>query len=686
MESSLESRHLTPEPFLLPRPKELNAHPASAFRVKSVLARLAAHVDNVIAYDGLGILFRDPSRPSFLQVAYQLGGSTVGKVPALLLNELKEPDIYAMPVTRVMARQEAHAFPPILEMMRLVGAASIMSTPIYREGQQIARLVVSSASPVPYQDEEGQRLESIASNVSDLVAQLIAALTDNRGSFANGLESLLELNNRLVASRRLAEYGPIVADHLHQILPESDYYSLGMRRRDEPTVHVRMYTSPKPEKRLVTSEEVQLRESYHGWVIEHRAPLLLDDIRNGPPVGHRTEMMREQMGIQSVCYLPMLYEDECLGAIGVASRKLAAFRDADLSWFRRAAHQIAVSLRNGLAYDELRASSQRLLAEKRYLEEERELSQTPPDDMVVTSREFTRTIEQASIVAATNATVLILGETGTGKELIARLIHRLSRRANHTLVKLNCAAIPTGLLESDLFGHEKGSFTGAVNRKVGRMELAHEGTLFLDEVGDIPLEIQPKLLRALQENEFERLGSVRTQHVDIRLIAATNRDLSTMVENREFRSDLFYRLNVFPIRVPPLRERLESIEPLAYRFMERYRREMGKSVTRIAASTLQALRAWHWPGNVRELENLIERAVILSTGDVLELSSNDLGQGDMEAASATLEEAEREHIERVLRETQGVIAGPHGAAKKLGLKRTTLQYKIRKLGINRHGS
>ena len=414
MESSLESRHSTPEPYLLPQPKESDALPLSAFRAKSLLARMAAHVDSVIAYDGLGILFRDPSRLTFLQLAYQLGGSTAGKVPALLLNEFEETDIYAMPVTRVMARQEAHAFPPIMEMMRLVGASSIMSTPIDRDGQFIARLVVSSASPVPYQPQEGQRLESIAPKLSDLVAHLIGTLTDNREYLAKSVESLLELNNHLVASQRLVEYGPIIADYLHQILPESDYYSLGMRRRDEQTVHVRMYTAPQLEKRLVASEDVPLRESYHGWVIEHRAPLLLDDTRNSPPLGRRAEMLREQMGIQSVCYLPLLYADECLGAIGVASRRPSAFRNTDLSWFRRAAQQIAVSLRNGLAYDELRASSQRLLAEKRYLEEERELSLTPPDDMVVTSREFTRTVEQASIVAATNASVLILGETGTG--------------------------------------------------------------------------------------------------------------------------------------------------------------------------------------------------------------------------------------------------------------------------------
>jgi len=283
--------------------------------------------------------------------------------------------------------------------------------------------------------------------------------------------------------------------------------------------------------------------------------------------------------------------------------------------------------------------------------------------------------------------VLMLGETGTGKEVIARAIHDLSPRRERTFVKVNCAAIPTGLLESELFGHEKGAFTGAIAQKVGRFELAHRGTLFLDEVGDIPLELQPKLLRVLQEKEFERLGSTRTLKVDVRVVAATNRDLTQMVEDRLFRSDLYYRLNVFPIVVPPLRERAEDIPLLVRYFAQKHARRMDRRIETIPGEEMEALTSYHWPGNVRELENLIERAVILSRGPALHvpLPEDRLSGESASASPVTLEAAEREHILRTLRDTNWVIAGPHGAAARLGMKRTTLQSRMSKLGISRPG-
>jgi transcriptional regulator with GAF, ATPase, and Fis domain len=289
-------------------------------------------------------------------------------------------------------------------------------------------------------------------------------------------------------------------------------------------------------------------------------------------------------------------------------------------------------------------------------------------------------------VAPTDATVLILGETGTGKELIARAIHQLSARHERTFVKLNCAAIPSGLLESELFGHEKGAFTGAITQKIGRLELAHKGTLFLDEVGDLALELQPKLLRALQEKEFERLGSTRTIPVDVRLVVATNRDLAKMVADRQFRSDLYYRLKVFPITTPPLRERAEDIPLLVRHFVDKHARRMNRRIDTIPSDVMQALTRWHWPGNVRELENFLERAVILSQGSVLRAPLTELRMPEEERTASeepTLAAAEREHIIRVLREMDGVIGGPHGAAARLGLKRTTLITKMKKLGIER---
>lgn len=330
------------------------------------------------------------------------------------------------------------------------------------------------------------------------------------------------------------------------------------------------------------------------------------------------------------------------------------------------------------AEEEFRRTAQ----QKEYLEEE---LRTDFTDIVGESSGLKHVLRQVETVAPTEATALILGETGTGKELIARAIHRLSRRHDRTFVRLNCAAIPSGLLESELFGHEKGAFTGAITQKIGRLELAHQGTLFLDEVGDIPLEIQPKLLRALQEKEFERLGSNRTLKVDVRLIAATNRDLDQMVAENQFRKDLFYRLKVFPIRIPALRERKEDIPLLIQYFLHMHARRMDKHIETIPSEAMQALIRWPWPGNIRELENFIERAVILTPGSVLRVPLAELE--DLSAppspTTANLEATEREHILRVLRESKGLISGPTGAAARLGVKRTTLNSKMKKLGIER---
>ncbi len=322
--------------------------------------------------------------------------------------------------------------------------------------------------------------------------------------------------------------------------------------------------------------------------------------------------------------------------------------------------------------------------EKRYLQEE--LTTTHHfDEIVGEAAGLKRVLKQVETVAPTDATVLILGETGTGKELVARAIHQLSPRRNSAFVKLNCSAIPAGLLESELFGHEKGAFTGAIAQKIGRLELAHLGTLFLDEIGDLPLELQPKILRALQEKEFERVGGARTIPVNVRLVAATNRDLAKMVESREFRSDLYYRLKVFPITIPPLRDRTDDIPVLVKYFVDQHSRRMNRRIESIPPDVMRALTKWHWPGNVRELENLIERSVILSPGPELRVPLSELA---LKSAPATgqdeqLHTAEREHILRVLRETKGLISGPAGAAKRLGLKRTTLNSKIKKLGIKR---
>lgn len=396
-------------------------------------------------------------------------------------------------------------------------------------------------------------------------------------------------------------------------------------------------------------------------------------------------------GVQAACHVPLISHDRTLGVLSVASLRENAFTEADAELLEQIASQVAIAVENALAYREIEGLKNKLTEEKLYLEDEIRTAYNF-EEVVGSSPALKRTLKQVETVAPTDSTVLIYGETGTGKELIARAIHNLSARRDHTLVKLNCAAIPTGLLESELFGHERGAFTGAVERRVGRFEVAHKGTLFLDEIGDIPLELQSKLLRVLQEGEFERLGSSRTIKVDVRVIAATNRDLQMMVSEGHFRADLYYRLNVFPVRLPPLRERPEDIPLLVSYFVQKHARRMNKRIETIPSAALAALTRHTWAGNIRELENFIERAVILTRGSELQAPLAELQQ---EAASAdtvainagqtklaSLEENERRHIEEVLRHTKGQLGGRGGAAEILQLPVSTLRSRMKKLRLN----
>jgi formate hydrogenlyase transcriptional activator len=387
-------------------------------------------------------------------------------------------------------------------------------------------------------------------------------------------------------------------------------------------------------------------------------------------------------GLRSGCFLPLISKDRVLGVLALSRFAADPFTQDEIDFLSQVGRQVAVAIDNALAYREIAELQQKLAQEKLYLEDEIR-GEMDFEGIVGQSSALRHVLHMVETVAGSDSTVLLLGETGTGKELIARAIHERSRRKDRTFVKMNCAAIPTGLLESELFGHERGAFTGAISQKVGRLELADRGTLFLDEVGDIPPEIQPKLLRALQEREFERLGSTHTKRVDMRLLAATNRDLEKMVEERQFRSDLFYRLNVFPIRIPPLRERPEDIPLLVRYFAQKHARRMEKQIDTIPAAAMAKLTQWHWPGNIRELENFVERAVILARGTALYFPTDELKSGVAQPAVVAKSSAGgREEIVRVLREANGQVGGPDGAAARLGLKRTTLISRMKKLGIS----
>jgi formate hydrogenlyase transcriptional activator len=428
-----------------------------------------------------------------------------------------------------------------------------------------------------------------------------------------------------------------------------------------------------------------------GYTLTNREPKVLSesDLRKMADCSEMAQRLLNK-GVKSFCSVPLLSHNRMLGSLNVGRFCDTAFTTDEVGLLGQVAQQVAIAVENGLAYRKIDELKEKLSKEKLYLEEEIRTNYNF-EEIIGDSAAIRDTLQKIVIVAPTDSTVLIQGETGTGKELLARAIHNLSARKSRTFVKLNCAAIPTGLLESELFGHERGAFTGAIAQKVGRFELAHGGTLFLDEVGEIPLELQSKFLRVLQEQEFERLGGTKTTKVDVRLVAATNRDLASMVANREFRSDLYYRLNVFPIVNPPLRDRREDVPRLVQHFTQKFARRMNKRIETVPAATMATLSRYHWPGNIRELENFIERAVILSRGSNLDAPLAELERLSAESSAslapvlptATLEEAERDHIRRALEQANWLVGGPSGAAARLGMKRTTLQSRMAKLGIKR---
>jgi len=499
------------------------------------------------------------------------------------------------------------------------------------------------------------------------------------------LRVLLEITNTLVSELDIRDLFPSIIACLRRAVPH-EYSSLVLLvpGTDQLRLHARVFEGG--QEMLQEGATAPIDESPAGKAVESKRAELFDVeslSRYRTPVVLRLV----EAGVRSLCCVPLITPNRVLGTLNAGSTHEHAFAPADVDFLSQVAAQAAIAIENAMAFQEIAELKEQLSKEKLYLEDEIRTDRNF-GEIVGGNQAFKHVLDQVATVAPTDASVLILGETGTGKELIARAIHELSARREHTFVKLNCAAIPTGLLESELFGHERGAFTGAIAQKVGRFELAHHGTLFLDEVGDIPLELQPKLLRALQEHEFERLGGTRTIKVDVRLVAATNRDLAQMIGERQFRTDLYYRLSVFPVSIPPLRERADDVPELVRYFTQKYARRMNKPVETISQQTMDALMRYSWPGNVRELENLIERAVILSRGTTLEIPRSELRPGKEppgadSSTPVTLEDAEREHIRRILEQARWVVGGPHGAAAKLGMKRTTLQSKMKKLGIAR---
>jgi formate hydrogenlyase transcriptional activator len=494
-----------------------------------------------------------------------------------------------------------------------------------------------------------------------------------------GARMLAEIAQATATQRTLEDLYRALARALKPILPfDGIMVTLADLERGKIRIRLGEGEVPAEEARF----EYPLDEFPEGELLRTRTSLVMDDVERES----RWPVWRKRLlavGMRSTIYLPLFSAGRFLGALAAGTRAVGTYATADLRLLEPAAAIVATAVDNALTFEQLTVLKNRLAQEKLNLEEEIR-SERGFHEIVGESKALQRVLEQVRTVAPTDSAVLILGETGTGKELIARALHAMSGRKERAFVKMNCAAIPTGLLESELFGHEKGAFTGAIAQKLGRYELADQGTLFLDEVGDIPLELQPKLLRVLQEKEFERLGSTRTLKVDVRLVAATNQDLDRMILEKKFRSDLFYRLNVFPVRIPSLRGRREDIPPLVRHFVKQASKKLKKDIRSIPSSAMDALTRAPWPGNIRELENFIERAVILSPGSSLSLPAGELAAVEIPSereASNVLQEGERDTILRALRESKWVVSGPEGAAAKLGVKRSTLQYKMKKFGL-----
>ena len=510
-------------------------------------------------------------------------------------------------------------FPIVSDLLRHDGVQSLCVLPLTTAQRRVGAMGLGSVESSAYDAADLEFLRQVAVQVAVAVdnalnSQNTQIYQQELARERDRLHLLLEVNNALVSTLDLHQLLSAISASLRRVM-NHDYASLALY--EPATQQLRLQALDFPQGKGLLQEEMvfPIEGTPSGEVVVTGKPLIISGANLDR---YKTSVSRLFLaeGLHSGCIVPLITANRTLGTLSLSSLRAGVFTQEDVDLLMRVANQVAIAIENALAYREIAELKNKLADEKLYLEEEIRTEYTF-EEIVGESPALKRVLSQVETVATTDSSVLVLGETGTGKEVIARAIHDLSPRRERTFVKVNCAAIPTGLLESELFGHEKGAFTGAIAQKVGRFELAHRGTLFLDEVGDIPLELQPKLLRVLQEKEFERLGSTRTLHVDVRVVAATNRDLTQMVEDRLFRSDLYYRLNVFPIVVPPLRERAEDIPLLVRYFAQKHARRMDRHIETIPAEEMEALTRYHWPGNVRELENLIERAVILSRGPAL---------------------------------------------------------------------
>jgi len=674
---------------------------------EQVAKTLAEEVGNFLPFDHLYLtVLKENAR----EIEYRVWGKGQMALPDLPMEELPSWEaIDSQDPLHTADWGKEERFPRFREWARKVGLGSGIRIPLTTPHRRLGVLGISRDMVDPFTEQQISFLR--------LVARVVAFALDDglnlrRAQEAQAslqrqndrLQLLLNLTNRITSNLKLRELLRTIGGNIREVM-QCDAVAVSLP--DSGLGTSRLYALDFPGgKGLIREEDVLTISGAGKRVLETLKPAIIDPA-DAPPELY-DKIVGE--GLKHICLIPLVHRGRALGVLAIVRTTEVSFTADDVEFITQAAGQLAIAIENALAYKEISELRDKLAQEKLYLEEEIR-SEMNFENIVGTSAGLNHVLELVETVAPSDSTVLLLGETGTGKELMARAIHERSRRRDRTFVKLNCAAIPTGLLESELFGHERGAFTGAISQKVGRLELADQGTLFLDEVGDIPVEIQPKLLRALQEREFERLGSTHTRKVNVRLIAATNRDLEKMIAAREFRSDLYYRLNVFPIRIPPLRERKEDIPRLVSYFVLKFAKQMQKKIESISPAVMKGLTSWDWPGNVRELENFIERAVIITRGKSLEAPLGALRRVNPDEPGARPPSAaqddiarivketlhalngtkiahdersrrRREEIVRALSESKGRVGGADGAAARMGINRTTLLSRMKKFGID----
>jgi formate hydrogenlyase transcriptional activator len=676
---------------------------------EELASTLADEIGDFLHFDHLFLtVFKENSK----EIEYLVWGKGALPFPDLPIED--------SPLWRVMASGDPQhtadwdteeRFPQFKEWAQKMGLGSGVRVPLTTPHRRLGVFGVSRDTVNPFNEEDICFLR--------LVGRVVAFALDDglnlrRAQSAHAclqsqnerLQLLLNLTNRITSNLKLRELLRAVAANIREVM-QCDAVAVSLV--DSASGTSRLYVLDFPQgKGLIKEERVLTIAGAAKRVLETLKPAV---VRKADPSEVPLEIYNEMVaeGLESSCLIPLINRGRALGILSIARTTEVPFAPYDVEFLTQAAGQIAIAIENAVAYHEISQLKDKLAQEKLYLEEEIR-GEMNFENIVGNSPTLKHVLELVETVAPNDSTVLLLGETGTGKELIARAIHDRSRRKDRTFVKMNCAAIPTGLLESELFGHEKGAFTGAIAQKVGRLELADQGTLFLDEVGDIPIEIQPKLLRALQEREFERLGSIHTRKVNVRLVAATNRDLEEMIAKKEFRSDLYYRLNVFPIRIPPLRKRKEDIPLLVSYFVQKFAKQMQKKIVSISPAVMKGLTAWEWPGNIRELENFIERSVILTRSKLLEAPLAELRRFNIQEPAVTMQGSGKEDIARIVKETlhvlngnktaaderaqrqrdeimralgesKGRVGGAEGAAARMGINRTTLLSRMKKFGI-----